>query len=155
MFAKLKAFDDALDEKVFDEVGEAVGHGDRTLQAALEGALASRFRHNRSVAREPHTPAGQTAPDIGDDGPVGTGNEAQTVLGRQRLARERTGTLGDRLIGGASFRVALSCVDTHTRSDRSFDIRITSSRGHRPRRRRLSGVASSAAGSGGGAMSSP
>jgi hypothetical protein len=54
--------------------------------------------------------------------PVGAGNKAQTVLGRQRLARERTGTLGDRLIGGASFRVALSCVDTHTRSDRSLDM---------------------------------
>ena len=122
MLARLNDFDDALDQELFDEVGKAVGDDDRAFQAALEGPLAGGLDDNGTVAGQPHPAARQAAADIGDDGPVRTGNEAQTVLGRQRLARERTGTLGVRLVGGVDTRVALSCVDTHTRSDRSFNM---------------------------------
>ena len=90
-------------KQLFDQVGETVGHRDRRASGcAAKAPLRAASVDNRAVARS-HTPRpGRRWPTSGTIDPVRAGNEADQVLGRQRLARERTGPLGGRLVGGVA-----------------------------------------------------
>jgi len=86
----------------------------------------------------PWVSADGTEAALAPDAPaVWPDNEAQAVLGRQPLARERAGALGRCLVGRAGVQVALWCRrGAHTRSVRSVLIaRIRPWRGRQPRPR--------------------